>query len=117
MTIRMDNLEGLTLAEMKEMVANNRHLGCEAIPMNAAYPLIERALKRQQYRKLSKGRRGVVLRFLAKVIGRSRARMTRLVRQWMSTELMTIYRHATKDGHRGSLLRFEEGASLTEPRS
>jgi hypothetical protein len=83
MTIRMDNLEGLTLAEMEEMVANNRHLGCEAMPVSAAYPLIERVLKRQQYRKLSKGQRGVVLRFLAKVVGRSRAQMTRLVRRWM----------------------------------
>ena len=66
MTIRMDNLEGLTLAEMEEMVANNRHLGCEVMPVNAAYPLIERVLKRQQYRKLSKGQSGVVLRFLAR---------------------------------------------------
>jgi hypothetical protein len=41
MTIRMDNLEGLTLAEMEEMVENNRHLGCEAMPMKTAYPLIE----------------------------------------------------------------------------
>jgi hypothetical protein len=83
MTIRMDNLEELTLAEMEVMVENNRHLGCEAMPINAAYPLIERVLKRQQYRELSKGQRGVVLRFLAKVTGRSRAQMTRLVRRWM----------------------------------
>src|ERR1700677_2697254 len=83
MTIRMDNLEGLTLAEMEEMVENNRHLGCEAMPMNVAYPVIERVLKRQQYRMLSKGQRGVLLRFLAKFTGRSRAQMTRLVQRWM----------------------------------
>jgi hypothetical protein len=83
MTIRMDNLEDLTLAEMEVMVENNRHLSSEAMPVNAAYPLIERVLKRQQYRKLSKGKRGVVLRFLAKVTGRSRAQITRLVRRWM----------------------------------
>src|ERR1035438_10708484 len=83
MTIRMENLERLTLAEMEEIVENNRHLSCESMPTNVAYPLIERVLKRQQYRKLSKRQRGVVLRFLGKVTGRSRAQMTRLVRRWM----------------------------------
>lgn len=83
MTIRMENLEGLTLAEMKKFVENNRHLGCEAMPTEAAYPLIERVLKRQQYRRLSKGQRGVVRRFLAKVSGRSRAQVTRLIRRWL----------------------------------
>ena len=83
MTIRMENLERLTLAEMKQFVENHRHLGGEVIPAGVAYPLIERVLKRQQYRRLKKGQRGVVLRFLAKVSGRSRAQMTRLVRRWM----------------------------------
>src|ERR1017187_8377829 len=83
MTIRMENLERLALAEMEEIVENNRHLSCESMPTNVAYPLIERVLKRQQYRKLSKRQRGVVLRFLGKVTGRSRAQMTRLVRRWM----------------------------------
>jgi hypothetical protein len=83
MTIRMENLERLTLREMQEFVENNRHLGGEAMATEVAYPLIERVLKRQQYRRLKKGQRGVVLRFLAKVSGRSRAQMTRLVRLWM----------------------------------
>jgi hypothetical protein len=35
-------------------MANNRHLGCEAMPVNVAYRLIERVLKRLRYRKLSR---------------------------------------------------------------
>ena len=37
----------------------------------------------QQYRRLSKGQRGIVRRFLTKMTGLSRAQMTRLIGQWM----------------------------------
>ena len=85
MTIRMNNLERLTLAEMEEFVANNRHVHCAAVGREAAYGFIERVLKAQQYRRLSKGQRGTVRGFLAKISGLSRAQLTRLIRRWMDT--------------------------------
>ena len=45
MTIRMKNLERLSLAEMKEFVTTNRHVGWCAVDTGSAYGLIERVLK------------------------------------------------------------------------
>ena len=73
MTIRMENLERLTLAEMEEFVSNNGHVCCAAVEKEAAYGFIERVLKIQQYRRLSKGQKGIVRRFLGKISGLSRA--------------------------------------------
>jgi hypothetical protein len=56
-----------------------------------AYPLMERVLKRQQYRRLTKGQRGVVLRFLTKVSRHSRAQVTRLVRRWMDQRRVAYF--------------------------
>ena len=80
----MDNLERLTLAEMKEFVANHRHVRC-AVEKEAGYGFIERVLKEHQYRRLSKGQKGIVRRFLAKVTELSRAQLTRLTQRWMRT--------------------------------
>jgi len=85
MTIRMKNLERLTLAEMKEFVTTNRHVGWSALERESVYGLIEHVLKAQQYRRLSKGQKGIVRSFLAKVTGMSRAQMTRLIQRWMET--------------------------------
>src|SRR5712692_1475499 len=85
MTIRMENIERLTLAEMQEFVANNRHVHCAVVEKEAVYGFVERALKAQQYRRLTKGQRGTVRRFLAKISGCSRAQLTRLIQRWIQT--------------------------------
>jgi hypothetical protein len=85
MTIRMSNLERLTLAEMEEFVATSRQVAWSAVEPGSGYKLIEGVLKAQQYRRLSKGQRGVVRRFLAKITALSRAQLTRLIRRWMDT--------------------------------
>jgi|SRR5215469_1006149 len=83
MTFRMQNLERLSIAEMKEFVTTHRHVrGSGGDPM-AAYKLIESVLQAQQYRRLGKGQKGIVRRFLAKVTGLSRAQLTRLIRRWL----------------------------------
>jgi hypothetical protein len=84
MTIRMQNWERLTLADMKKFVAANRHLGWTAVEPEAVYGFIERVLKAQNYRRLSKGQKGIVRSFLAKVTDLSRAQLTRLIQRWMS---------------------------------
>lgn len=94
MTIRMRNLERLTLAEMKEFVATNRHVGWSAVERESVYGLVERVLKTQQYRRLSKGQKGIVRSFLAKVTAMSRAQMTRLIQRWVATR--RVERKATQ---------------------
>jgi len=81
----MHNLERLTIVEMQEFVAANRHLGWSAPSRASAYGLIERVLKQHQYRRLSKGQKGIVRSFLVKVTGLSRAQMTRLIERWIQT--------------------------------
>ena len=73
MTIRMENLERLTLAEMKEFVTTNREVAWSVPERDSTYGLIERVLKAQTYRRLSKGQKGIVRGFLGKVTGLSRA--------------------------------------------
>ena len=85
MTIRMNNLEQLTLAEMQEFVANNRHVSWSVVSVESVYEFIERVLKAQQYRRLSKGQKSTVKKFLAKVTDLSRAQMTRLIQRWVDT--------------------------------
>src|ERR1041385_4871490 len=85
MTIRMKNLDRLTLAEMKEFVTTHRHVGWSLPDRASAYGLIERVLKAHQYRRLSKGQKGIVRSFLAKVTTMSRAQMTRLIRRFNET--------------------------------
>jgi hypothetical protein len=85
MTIRMSNLERLTLAEMEEFVTTSRHVTWSAVEPGSVYRLVERVLKAHSYRRLSKGQRGIVKRFLAKITALSRSQLTRLIRRWMDT--------------------------------
>src|SRR5580704_15805752 len=82
MNITMQNLERWSLAEMEEFVEGNRKVRLAAETREETYGLVEATLQSQQYRKLSKGQKGIVRRFLVKVTGLSRAQMTRLVGCW-----------------------------------
>ena len=79
----MQDLERLSLAEMKAFVEGNRKVRLSTETREETYGLVEATLLGQQYRKLSKGQKGIVRRFLVKVTGLSRAQMTRLVGCWM----------------------------------
>src|ERR1035438_1651976 len=82
MFIYPQNLERLSLSEMKEFVEGNRKVCFSTEGREGTYGFIEGTLKSQQYRKLNKGQKGIVRRFLVKVTGLSRAQMTRLVGCW-----------------------------------
>ena len=97
MTIRMKNLERLSLAEMKEFVTTNRHVRWSAVEGGAVYGLIERVLKAHQYRRLKKGQKGIVRSFLAKVTALSRAQVTRLIQRWI--EMRRIQRKPAQRPH------------------
>jgi hypothetical protein len=85
MTITMQNVERLNLAEMKEFVEGSGRVDFVAQEREAVYGFMERVLKAQQYRRLSKGQKGIVRRFLAKITGLSRAQVTRLIAGWSRT--------------------------------
>jgi hypothetical protein len=85
MKFTMENLERLTLAQMQEFTQGNREVEFTLEGRAAAHGFIEAVLKAQRYRSLSKGQRGIVRGFLARVTGLSRAQLTRLLSRWRRT--------------------------------
>jgi hypothetical protein len=85
MMIRMENLERLSLAELREWVRQHRRVRCQAVEKEAIYGFLKRVLDSQRYHRLSKADKGVVRRFLEKVTGLSRAQLTRLIQRWSET--------------------------------
>jgi len=81
----MENLERLTLTQMLEFTQGNREVEFTLEGRAAAHGFIEAVLKAQRYRSLSKGQRGIVRGFLARVTGLSRAQLTRLLSRWQRT--------------------------------
>jgi len=61
MTIHMQNIERLTLAEMQEFVKGSGRIGLSVERRAAAYGLIQRVLAVQQYARLGKAAKGIVL--------------------------------------------------------
>jgi hypothetical protein len=92
MTIRMENWERLDLAEMEAFVENNRKVRFRAKAQQEAYRIIEAVLKEHTYRRLHKGPKGIVRRYLAKITGLSRAQVTRLIQRWNSRKRLGIER-------------------------
>jgi transposase InsO family protein len=85
MNITMQNIERLTLDQIREFVEGSRTIGFSAPKREAVYEFIERILKAQQYRRLGRGQKGIVRRFLVKMSGLSRAQLTRWIGRWMKT--------------------------------
>ena len=85
MNITMQNVERLTLDQICEFVEGSRTIGFSAPKGEAIYEFIERVLKSQQYRRLNRGPKGIVRRFLVKMSGLSRAQLTRWISRWMKT--------------------------------
>ena len=81
----MQNVERLTLDQIREFVEGSRTIGFSAPKREAVYEFIERVLKSQQYRRLGRGQKGIVRRFLVKMTGLSRAQVTRWIGRWMKT--------------------------------
>src|SRR5882672_61648 len=107
MAIRTSNLERLTLAEMEEFVATNRHVTWSAVGPEPVYGLIEGGLKAHQDRRLRKGQKGIVKRFLGKVTALSRAQLARLIQRWMDTR-----RIERKPARRSSFRRHYTAADI-----
>src|SRR5262245_47710492 len=85
MNITMQNVERLTLDQMQDFLEGSRRIGFATPKREAIYEFIERVLKSQPYRRLNRGQRGIVRRFLVKMTGLSRAQLTRWIRRWRET--------------------------------
>src|SRR5260370_4766689 len=85
MNMTMQNIERLMLDQLREFVEGSRSIGFSAPKREAVYEFIERVLKSQQYRRLGRGAKGIVRRFLVKMTGLSRAQLTRWIGRWMKT--------------------------------
>jgi hypothetical protein len=85
MNITMQSIERLTLEQIREFVEGSRSIGFSAPKGEAVYEFIERVLKSQQYRRIDRGQKGIVRRFLVKMTGLSRAQLTRWIGRWMQT--------------------------------
>jgi hypothetical protein len=81
----MENLEQLTLSEMEEFLKAHGRVRIGSAERSGGYRLVERVLRAQGYRRLKKGEKGTVRRFLAKVTAFSRAQLTRLIARWLKT--------------------------------
>jgi hypothetical protein len=81
----MHNLERLSLEEMEDFIAASRTVAFAAQGRETIYGFVDRLLKQPRYRKLSKGKRGVVRRFLVKLTRLGRAQVTRLIAHWVTT--------------------------------
>ena len=92
MTIQMEDPEEMNLEQMKALVESSRAVRFSIQGREALYRLLVRVLKNQRYAELRREQRGIVRRFLAKVTGRSRAQITRLINQWMEARTIQAKR-------------------------
>ncbi len=88
----MENWEQLPLEEMEAFVENNRKVRFKAKAQEEVYDILEEVLQRQRYRRLSRGQKGIVRRYLAKLTGLSRAQLTRLIQRWSKHQRLRLER-------------------------
>lgn len=88
----MQDPEQMTLEQMRALLDSSRIMRFTIEGREAFYTLVSRVLKNQGYAGLSRDERGIVRRFLARVTGRSRAQITRLIGQWMQARSIQIKR-------------------------
>lgn len=82
MKINMRDLERLNVAEMEKYLESNRKMESSRMTVSDAYPAIGKILMDNRYEKRTKQEKGIIRRYLAKVTGRSRAQIERLIGRW-----------------------------------
>ena len=91
MVINMDETRLSTIAQLEEFLGASAQIEFTAHGGDTErYAHISRVLKRFDYRRLPKRQRGVVLRYLKRTSGYSRAQITRLVAQWTDNRLAPV---------------------------
>ena len=85
MVIDMNEAQVRTLEQVRQVVAGTQALQFKAAKEDSGrYAWIDAVLRRFDYRQLMRVERGVVLVYLQRLSGYSRAQVTRLVSRWMS---------------------------------
>ena len=93
MVINMDEAKLRTIAQLQEFLNATQEISFTGAPGDGdhqRYEHISRVLKRFSYPGLGKCERGVVLAYLRRTSGYSRAQITRLVGRWESNRLATV---------------------------
>ena len=83
MTLRTERIR--TLDQVRGFLDGNQPADFELADRTSAYAFVRRTLVRFEYHGLNKPDKGLVKRYLGKVTGRSRAQVTRLIRQHRRT--------------------------------
>ncbi|MXX77259.1 MAG: hypothetical protein F4Y77_17895 [Holophagales bacterium] len=94
-----------TLEEVRRFLARERGGGRQAPDRASAYRIVEESLTRFRYHELPRSDKGVVLRYLARVTGKSPPQIQRLVRQHRETGLIRDRRGAPPSAFRRSYTR------------
>jgi transposase InsO family protein len=81
--ISMENAEKLSREQIERLLEASLDLRFEGKDRGEMYRWITRTLAQQRYREQGKPMRGLLLRYLEKLTGRSRTQVTRLVGQYM----------------------------------
>lgn len=86
MVIDMNEAQVRTVEQMRQVLRGTQELGFSAATQDDAgrYAWIAAVLQRMSYRGLPRGDRGVVLAYLQRLSGYSRAQLTRLVSRWVA---------------------------------
>src|SRR5258708_38323988 len=78
----MKEVDGLSLAEVQAFLEGSEPVQFEAKDQGSLYEWVTRTLRAQQYDRLPRAGKGLVRRYIAKMTGRSRAQVTRLIGQY-----------------------------------
>jgi hypothetical protein len=85
MIIRMENAEGLSLAQMQAIVEANEEVRFAGGQRKEIYEWVQRVLVQGEYARQGRKARGVVRAYLSKMTGKSMPQITRLIRQYRQT--------------------------------
>jgi hypothetical protein len=91
MVINMNETKLRTIAQLEQFLAANADVAFSPCGGDVErYAHISRVLKRFDYPQRNKHERGVLLRYLQRTSGYSRAQITRLVKQWRTNRLASV---------------------------
>jgi transposase InsO family protein len=87
--ISMDDTEAVSLEQIRAFLAGSGEVRFAGVRRDEVYGWVERTLVRHGYAGLGRADKGVVRQYLARMTGRSRAQVTRLIRGHRKTGKVT----------------------------
>lgn len=90
----MQEIENPSLEQIQALLETTEEVQFHAEGRADIYAWVDRTLRQQDYAKVSRKTKGLVLRYLTKMTGLSRAQLTRLIGQFVRTQAVkpTVYR-------------------------